>query len=100
MGYYTDFYIEKASGEVAQAIKDISGYEWPRNDDCLLEVKWYDFHEHMNKILERFPNETFIILGEGEERGHVWKLFAKNGKGQTVHGRVVFDAPEWFGEEK
>ncbi len=59
-------YIEEGDPWTMQASKD--------------EVKWYDHDKEMLALSVAFPDVTFRLYGEGEERDDVWQTYYKNGK--------------------
>ena len=46
------------------------------------EWKWYDHDEDMIKLSLRFPDYTFILEGEGEENGDLWR---QDNRAQALH---------------
>ena len=73
----------------------ISGYEF--DEDAHLEFKlwdskWYDHHEHMLKLSAEFPSVTFVLDGDGEEQGDVWKDTYKAGELMKAQkAKMVFE---------
>ena len=45
----------------------------------LRPAKWYDEKAQMRKFSAQFPTATFLVHGEGEERGDVWEHRYRNG---------------------
>lgn len=96
MGYYTRYEIEIESGELnsfeAEMIsrnfisleklvsREIFGDDKYNPFDGG-EIKWYDNHEDMIEFSKKHPNAVFLLSGEGEEQGDIWKAYYKNGKG-------------------
>lgn len=58
-----------------------------RSESC----KWYDHQNDLVEFSKLFPEFLFILEGEGEEPGDLWKLYVKNGKGKKVRAKIVFD---------
>lgn len=100
MGYYTKYSLEiEYKDEDAETIERLNnttidqGYgkigDLIRHglDDC----KWYEHDEDMRDVSKKFPNVLFILSGEGEESGDIWKAYYKNGKVQRVKAEIVFD---------
>lgn len=93
MGYYTRYrleYDEKLlpDNEVDNLIDIID--ELPihdYSDSC----KWYEHEEEMVSISEQFPTILFILSGEGEESGDIWRKYFKNGKVQVAEAKITFD---------
>lgn len=75
-----------------QLVKEIIGYN-PFDEQC----KWYEWKEDMIKVSKRYPLTIFIIDGEGEESGDIWKAYFLNGKHQYTKAELVF---EEFDEKK
>jgi hypothetical protein len=65
----------------------------PFSDDC----KWYDHDKDMREISKKYPETIFILEGEGEESGDIWKKYYLNGKCQVAKAEVII--PE-FDETK
>jgi hypothetical protein len=47
--------------------------------------------EDMKAMSLHFPNTLFLLEGEGEESGDVWKEYYLNGKSQRCQAQLVFD---------
>ena len=45
----------------------------------LRPAKWYDEKAQMQKFSTHFPAATFLVRGEGEDRGDVWEHRYRNG---------------------
>ncbi len=95
MGYYTDYKLEY-KGDLDQEtlfarLTAVSGYgHWPviiirseyghwYDDLTLPGVKWYEHEHHMKIISQEYPDILFILNGEGEESGDIWRKYFKNG---------------------
>ncbi len=81
MGYYTRHELTIIDGEdfnidYEKEIGEQIDYEDPFDD----EIKWYDCEDDMKSFSKKYPNTTFLIDGEGEESGDVWKAYFKDGK--------------------
>lgn len=59
-----------------------------RSSEC---IKWYPEHyeKELTQLSKMFPEVLFILDGEGEEAGDLWRMFFKNG----LQERHV--APPW-----
>lgn len=55
--------------------------------------KWYDAVDFFVDLSAHFPHIVFSILGDGEEYGDNWKIYAKNGQTQCVEGVMVYPEP-------
>lgn len=94
MGYYTDYSLEtNAPGieeDIAEAIADESGFGGNifRHDYC--ECKWYGHKEDMLNVSKKFPDVIFILTGEGEEPGDLWKKRFVNGQVDEVRAEITY----------
>jgi hypothetical protein len=68
------------------------GYN-PFEEPC----KWYTWEADMRKISKQFPNTIFLIEGEGEDSGDIWKAYFLNGKMQKAEAKITFEP---FDEQK
>lgn len=100
MGYYTNYTLSTTSWnedreEIEETLNEISGYniEFGWNDSR----KWYDHEKHMKELSKIYADITFILDGEGEESGDIWRKYFKNGKMQACKAEIVFPA---FDESK
>ena len=100
MSYYTTYTLSTTKGydnqkEIEEKLQEISGYsiEFGWNDSC----KWYDHEKHMKLLSQIYPETTFLLDGEGEESGDIWRKYFKNGKMQACKAEIVFPA---FDESK
>lgn len=59
--------------------------------------KWYEHQQDMRDMSKKFPKVLFILQGEGEEAGDVWKEYYLNGKMQRAQAQLIF---EEFNESK
>ena len=57
----------------------------PFEDSC----KWYDHDKQMREISKKYPETIFILEGEGEESGDIWKKYYLNGKCQVAKAEVI-----------
>ena len=75
-----------------QLVVNVLGFD-PFADSC----KWYEHDKHMRDISRMYPETIFILEGEGEESGDIWKKYYLNGKCQTAKAEVIipeFDESE------
>ena len=112
MGYYTTFTLncydnhansfdisfETELGKaLTAALHEINPYYF--DDDFDLKTlsydswKWYDHDEDMVKLSLRFPNYTFILEGEGEENGDLWRTIYHDGQLERLNVKIVYEKP-------
>lgn len=96
MGYYTRYSLSVQDGngkevydtsEIEEKISAISGYGSCFED----EIKWYTHDNDMRTVSKMYPDLLFILSGEEEESGDLWKSYYKNGKVHTAEAKIVFD---------
>jgi hypothetical protein len=94
MGYYTSYELRidppERTDEVAAYVEaqgltdDLYGLDWFRAADGFVPtydaVKWYGHQEDMVHLSRAFPLVTFVLSGDGEEQGDVWRKRFRNGK--------------------
>lgn len=56
-----------------------------------LELSWYDHEEDMVKLSQQFPDILFILSGNGENAGNLWKAYFLGGLIQRAPARIVYD---------
>lgn len=56
-------------------------------------MKWYEHHEEMIEISKTYPDYVFILDGQGEESGDVWRKFYKNGK--SYEWKLEYSIPDF-----
>jgi hypothetical protein len=49
-------------------------------DDVADSMKWYDHEDDMLEISKLYPDLVFVLDGDGEEAGDVWREFYQDGK--------------------
>ena len=92
MGYYTQHDLEMIDNPVdgvdhRAEICAISGYSDPFGEEC----KWYEMTAQMIEYSKNYPQSTFVISGEGEESGDIWKAYFKNGMRFEAKAELVFE---------
>ena len=55
--------------------------------------KWYEHDEDMVKLSIRFPDYTFILEGEGEENGDLWRTIYHDGQLERLNVKIVYEKP-------
>lgn len=108
MGYYTRFEITmnpeqdaNRKTEIMRAIAAKIYEEDPSNISdnnanwCLCdELKWYDYEKDMLEISKQFPDIIFILYGEGEEGGDLWRKYFANGEYEEAYAEIVYPKPK------
>lgn len=59
----------------------------PFEDSC----KWYDHNKDMLRISKKYPGTIFVLNGDGEESGDVWRKYYHKGLSQDANARIVYD---------
>lgn len=77
---------EYLNEKVEYLIEEHIGYN-PFEDIC----KWYDHDEDMKKFSKKYPGTVFVLSGEGEESGDIWKKYYRAGKVQACNAKITFD---------
>lgn len=57
------------------------------------ECKWYSYEKDMIAMSEEFTTALFVLDGEGEEAGDIWRAFYLNG--QHYEWRAKIRPPEF-----
>jgi hypothetical protein len=95
MGYSTDYTLEHDTPDDELDIKeallksDLMDYDIDDLMDNGVTIKWYEHEEEMLRLSYAFPNTIFILHGEGEEQGDVWKKRFINNTVETVRAEVT-----------
>ena len=87
MGYYTNYKITVFEGN-----REVTEFDYPNFselelyggsisiqdlvDDTADSCKWYDHEEEMIIYSKKFPDLLFVLDGDGEESGDIWRKFA------------------------
>lgn len=112
MGYYTNYYLEieneneidpSIPEKVARILDDrYFGYEFDFSEmsNPLTVVaqeshKWYEHDTDMLDISRQFPTCKFVLEGEGEEPGDMWRKYYYNGHMQTAYAEITYEEPHW-----
>jgi hypothetical protein len=100
MGYCTRYELEVFEGELSiseilskeseEGTFDGLDYAIDTNGEYEQECKWYEHEADMHFLSLRYPEITFLLSGEGEESGDVWKKYFKNGKMQHCPAVITF----------
>lgn len=112
MGYYTNFSLKVV--EIIRGVEiEVDELQFPEfNEEIMYDgelsiqelidgnvdfMKWYDHEEDMIKISKKFPNLVFILDGDGEESGDIWREFYMNGN--TYSWRLFIERPNFDPEQ-
>lgn len=63
-------------------------YAIDENGETEESSKWYDHEKDLIEFSKRYPSKVFILSGEGEETGDIWKSYFVNGKVQTEKAEI------------
>lgn len=93
MGYYTRHELT-ILGDVNYTIDhEIEISKLAEYSNCFDdEIKWYGCENDMKKYSKKHPELTFLIEGEGEDTGDVWKAYFKNGKMFKTKATMTFES--------
>jgi hypothetical protein len=95
MGYYTSYKLSMVEGDdelinIFRKECDGANYaldEWgDSNDSC----KWYDSKKDIIEFSKKYTDAIFLLEGEGEENGDLWKLYVKDGHTQECKAKMVY----------
>jgi hypothetical protein len=113
MGYYTDYTLHWQAPDDARwmgprdlwAARHAKGAEALKPETAKLiafeavlnehnvrsstEGKWYAYHDDMLSLSKSLPGYLFVLLGQGEETGDVWRKF------YTAGNLIRHDVPGW-----
>ena len=107
MGYYTHFELEikTSSGNNLFAVEssiaepiiadlrasnEEAEYCLQPNGEAEERGKWYDNDQNIKEFSLKYPHYVFVITGEGEESGDIWKRYTQNGKSQHCEAVITF----------
>lgn len=76
---------------------EYAGYALTKAGKTSEPCKWYDSNEELAEFSKKYPEWLFILSGEGEESGDIWKNYYLNGKVQKAVAKITFDE---FDEKK
>lgn len=104
MGYYTRYRLETddtifGSETISHFRKDNESarHALTERGESTDGTKWYSHQEDLEKFSLKYPNTLFILYGEGEESGDIWKLYVKGGKSFKAKAILTF---EEYSEDK
>jgi hypothetical protein len=102
MGYYTSYKLDVLEGDpelIQQFIKSERSAEFALEEDGTTReaMKWYDHEDDLEKFSLSHPEALFLLSGEGEETGDIWRLYVRGGK--SFRTKAVLEFGE-FSEDK
>ena len=120
MGYYTNYYLNinkdpaDSWNDINMAFTHLEYFEDDQNEykdtdqisspdyinDTFLceEIKWYEADEDMRTIAKQFPNTTFVLYGDGEDKDDRWRNIYKGDKVERGDAIVSYPPSEILGE--
>ena len=92
MGYYTDYKVQVTPNipGLEEVLDKITGYVWTKSLTAE-GIKWYEHDKNMLTISNLYPDNLFILSGEGEDTGDRWKEYYKAGKSCHIQVKMTFD---------
>lgn len=108
MGYYTDYSLEvrgiQSEGEfiaLCDEVKNFYGlyvaegkpFDTQTYFPTYEEAKWYDHETDMRELSRKFPNMTFCLEGDGEDRDDMWCEYYHNGDMEYCAAQIVYEEP-------
>jgi len=102
MGYYTRFELKITEPKNSTLTEESIIPEFRKKYECAKYAlseegyteepcKWYECEDELKEFSKSYPEHLFLLEGEGEESGDIWKLYVKNGKCQRASAQVTFD---------
>lgn len=98
MGYYTHYELtitpknEEILNAVIEKTSDCIGWsEWRYPLKSNDSYRWYEHENNMKEISKLYPDTLFMLEGEGEDPGDLWRKYFKNGKMQFCRAKITFD---------
>lgn len=67
--------------------------DWIEEDtgNSIDRMKWYDWKRDLLEMSKKYPFVIFLLTGEGEENGDMWKAYFLNGKCQVANAIITYD---------
>jgi len=106
MGYYTNHILSivesktRVNNNVQEYINNHEEIEYGLGDSFGENEeahKWYTHEDDMKELSKNFIDTLFLLEGEGEEGGDLWKEYYRNGKMQRCDAKLTYDD---FDEDK
>lgn len=100
MGYRTDFELDTVEALDEDTRLMIDGYLNQRNIPVILYGqwygKWYQWEQDISVLAQQFPEATFVLYGNGEEDGDIWRAFFKGDQVEVQDGEITYpEAPDF-----
>lgn len=94
MGYYMDFKVEVAYGDLSNSdftrqASNIAQYDIALSN--IFSAKWCDHEKDMKEISKSFPDVLFQLEGHGEDLDDLWVKYFKNGMMQVCKAQIIFE---------
>lgn len=61
---------------------------------CFGEVKWYEHPEDMEALSKAFPEITFLLHGDGEDKHDEWDEYWLNGECERCIAITIIESPK------
>jgi len=96
MGYYTKHNLEIKKGctglisELREWCEDARD-SFDDDGKCEEETKWYSHREDLISFSKNHPEAIFLLCGQGEESGDIWREYYKGGRIQVCRAVISFD---------
>lgn len=100
MGYYTRYALELDTfdpdliREVEAALGALTNVEFSYAGSGRFEAgeetKWYGHEADVRALSVRFPAVRFLLAGEGEENGDLWRKYFRAGRMQECRASIVY----------
>ena len=86
MGYLTKYELKtkKQKNDIKKVLEEICKESDAHEainmvGETLQPTKWYNHEDELKSVSLKFPNVTFVLLGEGEDFGDIWEKEFKDG---------------------
>jgi hypothetical protein len=73
-----------------RANNESAAYALESNGCQSAHAKWYEHENDLKEFSKKYPNNTFILSGEGEEFPDLWKKRFINGKMARVDAVISY----------
>lgn len=96
MGYYTEHELEVLDGDtglIQELLDDCEAaqYSIDSNGGTYDQSKWYSHERDMREFSKKHPKALFMLSGEGEESGDMWREYYRDGKMQKCKVQLHFN---------